>query len=164
MNLARWMYRGGHPNRIARLLNRGHAALYAAGLLPNYLVTLEVVGRRSGRVFTLPMVLAVMDGERYLVSMLGPDVAWVLNVRAAGGKAVLCHGRREEVRLVEVPVESRAPVLKAYLKRATGARPHVRVHKDAPLAEFEAIASEIPVFQVRPRSAASDGEEAGNLD
>jgi len=33
------------------------------------------------------------------------------------------HGRRRAVRLEEVPVEQRAPVLKAYLKWALGARP-----------------------------------------
>jgi hypothetical protein len=94
------------------------------------------------------MVMAIVDGQRYLVSMLGENVDWVRNVRAAGGRAVLRHGRREEVRLEEVSVEMRAPVLKAYLRRAPGARPHVAVDKDAPLAEFERIAAQIPVFRV----------------
>jgi deazaflavin-dependent oxidoreductase (nitroreductase family) len=129
-------------------VNRGTAALYALGLLPNYLVALEVVGRRSGRAISLPLVMAILDGQRYLVSMLGENVDWVRNVRAAGGRAVLRHGRREEVRLEDVPVELRAPVIKAYLRRAPGARPHVPVHKDAPLSEFERIAAQIPVFRV----------------
>jgi deazaflavin-dependent oxidoreductase (nitroreductase family) len=129
-------------------VNRGTAALYALGLLPNYLVALEVVGRRSGRAISLPLVMAILDGQRYLVSMLGENVDWVRNVRAAGGRAVLRHGRREEVRLEEVPVEMRAPVIKAYLRRAPGARPHVAAHKDAPLSEFERIAAQIPVFRV----------------
>ena len=94
------------------------------------------------------MVMAIVEGQRYLVSMLGENVDWVRNVRAADGRAVLRHGRREEVRLEEVPVELRAPVLKAYLKRAPGARPHVPVYKDAPLSEFERIAAQIPVFRV----------------
>ena len=148
MSLLRWLYRGGRPSRLASVVNRGTAALYALGLLPNYLVALEVVGRRSGRSITLPMVMAIMDGQRYLVSMLGENVDWVRNVRAAGGRAVLRHGRREEVQLEEVPVEMRAPVIKAYLRRAPGARPHMPVHKDAPLSEFERIATQIPVFRV----------------
>ena len=73
---------------------------------------------------------------------------WVHNVRAAGGKAVLRHGRREEIRLEEVPASERAPILKAYLQRAPGARPHVPVDKDAALSEFEKIAAAIPVFRV----------------
>ncbi len=144
----RWIYRGGHPNALARAINRGWAMLHALGVAPNYLVTLEVTGRRSGRTISFPLVMAVVDGERYLVSMLGADAAWVRNVRAAGGQAVLRHGRTERVRLEEVPVEQRSRVLKAYLQRAPGAQPHVPIDKDAPLEEFEAIAAQFPVFHV----------------
>jgi len=93
-------------------------------------------------------VLAIVDGQRYLVSMLGEGVQWVRNVRAAGGKAVLRSGGREEVQLDEVPSDQRAPILKAYLQRAPGARPHVPVSRDAPLEEFERIAAAFPVFRV----------------
>jgi hypothetical protein len=112
------------------------------------MVTLEVVGRRSGRAISFPLVMAVVDSERHLVSMLGADVAWVRNLHAAGGHALLRHGRTERVRLEEVPVEKRGRVLKAYLRRAPGARPHIPVDKDAPLEEFEAMAPRIPVFRV----------------
>lgn len=153
MNPARWLYRGGRPGRVASVINRCTAALYALGIAPNYLVTLDVVGRRSGRVSSLPLVMAVVENERYLVSMLGENVEWVRNVKAAGGNVTLRHGRREEVRLEELPVERRALVLKAYLKRAPGARPHLPIHKDAPLSEFEQVSSRFPVFHVVPRSA-----------
>ncbi len=73
---------------------------------------------------------------------------WVRNVRASGGKAVLRSGGREDVRLEEIPADQRAPILKAYLQTAAGARPHVPVDKDAPLAEFEKIAATIPVFRL----------------
>ena len=144
----RWMYRGRRPSRLARVLNRAWAVVFARGIARDHLVTLEVTGRRSGRPISLPLVMAIVDGQRYLVSMLGENVAWVRNVRAAGGKAVLQHGRREEIRLEEAPAGQRAPVLQAYLQRAPGARPHVAVDKDAPLSEFERIAAAIPVFRV----------------
>ena len=153
MNLTRWLYRGGRPNRVASVVNRCTAAVYALGIAPNYLVTLDVVGRGSSRVLSLPLVLAIVEGERYLVSMLGEEVDWVRNVRAAGGNATLRHGAREEVRLEEVAADRRAPVLKAYLKRAPGARPHLPIHKDAPLSEFEQVSSRFPVFRVVPRRA-----------
>ena len=92
--------------------------------------------------------MVVLDGERYLVSMLGRNAEWVRNVRAAAGQAVLRHGRAERVRLEELAIGKRAPVLKAYLSLAPGGRPHIPVDKDAPLGEFEAIAEQIPVFQV----------------
>jgi len=147
-HLERWLYRGGRPGRLARWVNRGWASVNACGIAPDYLVTLEVVGRRSGRTISFPLVMAVLEGERYLVSMLGRDVAWVHNVEAAAGRAVLRHGRAEQVRLEEIAIEQRAPVLKAYLKRAPGGRAHIPVDKDAPLAEFEAVAAQIPVFRV----------------
>ena len=113
MGLQRWFYRGGRPNRAARVLDRVTAAVYTRGVSPNYLVTLEVPGRSSGRVIRFPLVMVVVEGERYLVSMLGEGTNWVRNVRAARGEAVLRHGRQETVRLEEVAVDRRAPVLKA---------------------------------------------------
>ena len=148
MGVARWLYRTGRPNRLARFINRAWAIVYARGLLPDYLVTLEVVGRRSGRTTSFPMVVAVVRGERYLVSMLGENVEWVRNIRGAGGNAVLRYGHREEIRLAAVPCALRAPVLKAYLQRAPGARPHVPVDKDAPLSAFEQVAARFPVFRI----------------
>jgi len=135
---------------LAGWLNRLSAAIYALGIAPDYLVALEVPGRRTGRTIRLPLVMALVNKERYLVSMLGPDVGWVRNARAAGWNVTLRHGRRENVHLEEVPTDKRAPVLKAYLQRAPGARPHIEVHKDAPLSEFEKVASRVPVFRLVP--------------
>jgi deazaflavin-dependent oxidoreductase (nitroreductase family) len=120
----------------------------SSGIASNDYLTLEVTGRKSGRIFSLPVVVVRVDGQRYLVSMLGENVQWVRNVRAAGGKAALRSGAREEVQLVEIPTDQRAPLIKAYLQVATGARPHVPVDKDAPVAEFEKIAAAFPVFRV----------------
>ncbi len=146
----RWMYRGQRPNWLARAMNRASAIVGSSGLTRNLMETLEVTGRKSGKPFTLPVVIAIVGGERYLVSMLGETVQWVKNVRAAGGRAALLSGGRKEIQLEEVPAAARASILKAYLQRAPGARPHVPIDKDAPLAEFEKIASSFPVFRVTP--------------
>jgi deazaflavin-dependent oxidoreductase (nitroreductase family) len=152
-NFARWMYHDGRPNLLARIMNRASAIVFARGIARDYLVTLEVAGRRSGRLISLPLVMVVVGGQRYLVSMLGGNAAWVRNIRAASGKAVLRHGRREEVRLEEIAALERAPILKAYLERAPGARPHIAADRNAPLSEFERIAAAIPVFRVRQLEA-----------
>jgi deazaflavin-dependent oxidoreductase (nitroreductase family) len=123
--------------------------------------TLEVTGRKSGRTFSLPVVIAIVDGERYLVSMLGDNVQWVQNVRAAGGRAVLRSGGREEVQLEEVPAAQRAPILRAYLQRAPGARPHVPVNKDAPLAEFQRVAAAFPVFHIASNKTVPPTQPSG---
>ena len=153
MSLKRWYYRGGRPNGMARVLDRCTAALFARGVGPDHLLALEVPGRRSGKVIRLPLVMAVVGGECYLVSMLGQETNWVRNVRATGGEVIICHGHREKVRLEEVISDLRAPVLKAYLGRAPGARAHVPVDKDAALEEFERIASRFPVFRIVPEDA-----------
>jgi hypothetical protein len=69
MSLQKWFYRGGRPNRVARILNRWGATLYALGIAPNYLLTLEVPGRRSGRIISFPLVMVVVGGERYLAEI-----------------------------------------------------------------------------------------------
>jgi hypothetical protein len=76
----------------------------SAGLAPRRLSTLEVQGRRTGRLISFPVVVADYQDERYLVAMLGERVNWVANVRAAGGKAVLRHGGREAIHLEEIEV------------------------------------------------------------
>ena len=149
--LRRWMYRGGHPNRLARVLNAVSAAQFGLGFLaPRGWVTLEVTGRHTGRTTSVPVVVADHEGGRYLVSMLGEEANWVRNVRAAGGRAVLRHGRREAVRLDEVDVAARPPILRRYLALAPGARPHVPVDRRSPLAAFAEIADRYPVFRVTP--------------
>jgi len=149
----RWLYRGQRPNWIARILNRAWAAVASSGVASNYLVTLEVTGRKSGRIVSLPLVMVVVDGQRYLVSMLGDNVQWVHNVRAPGEERSSGAAGREEIQLEEVPTDQRAPILRAYLQRAPGARPHVPVNKDAALAEFEKIATTFPVFRVASNNA-----------
>jgi F420H(2)-dependent quinone reductase len=150
MKIGGWEIHGGTGlgRRVAGGLDRVMSWASSRGVAPDYLVTLDVVGRRSGRVYSIPLVMTLLDGERYLVSMLGEEVGWVRNLEASEGRAVLRHGRREDVRLEEVPVERRAHLLKLYLKRAHGARAHFPVDKDAPIPEFEEIAPQFPVYRV----------------
>ena len=145
----RWLYRGGHPNGLARMMNRISAIHFASGrLAPSNWVTLEVPGRCTGRTISLPLVVADYQGGRYLVSMLGRNANWVGNVHAADGRVVLRHGHREAVRLEEVEVDARAPILRRYLDCAPGARAHMPINRGAPLQEFEQIAQQYPVFRI----------------
>jgi|SRR5215469_2229504 len=155
--MARWpfsdaelraMYQGGRANATARRFSRLWAAVFAVGLQPKRWVTLEVVGRRTGRVVRFPLGMADMQGQWYLVPMLGEDCNWVKNVRAASGQAVLRRRRAVPCRLVELPVAERAPILKTYVAQVPGARPHIPVDRSAPVADFEAIAARYPVFRV----------------
>jgi hypothetical protein len=144
----RWLYAGGRPNGVARVLNRCSARVYALGIWPGRLVTLQVRGRRTGRLISFPLVMANLGGERYLVSMLGERANWVHNLRAAGGDAVLRHGRREDVHLEEVETAARPPILRRYLECAPWARPHIPVDRHASLAAFARVAARSPVFRL----------------
>lgn len=147
----RRMFAGGRANAAARLANAATVALARLGLTPKRLVVLEVRGRRSGRMRALPVVVADYEGQRYLVSMLGPDQEWVRNVRAAGGRTALCRRGREPVRLEEVDDGARAAILRRYVQLAPGARAHIPLGPDAPVHEFEALVRQHAVFRVEAR-------------
>jgi deazaflavin-dependent oxidoreductase (nitroreductase family) len=145
----RLFYRDWRPTRAGRWANRVAAWSSALGLSSKAAV-LEVRGRASGQPRSTPVVIATVDGSRYLVSMLGPGSDWVKNVEAAGGAAVLRQGRRLPVRLVGVPPAERAPILRAYVQVATSGRRHLPVEVGAPLTEFQSIAERYPVYRIEP--------------
>ncbi len=134
------------------------AAVFDLGLAPKRWVTLEVAGRSSGKLCRFPLGMADWEGSWYLVSMLGDECNWVRNVRAAGGMVTLRRRRPVACRLIEVPGAERAPIIRRYLEKAPGARPHIPVEPSAPLSEFDEIAPLYPVFRVVPRPP---GDEVG---
>lgn len=144
-------YRNRRPTRAGKAFGNAWVAVTSRGLTPAFAVTLETCGRRSGKPRRIPVVVADFGGGHYLVSMLGEHADWVRNTRAADGKVVLVHRRRRPVRLREVPVAERAPIIKAYVKRAPGARPHIPVPPGAPVEDFAAIAGAYPVFRIEER-------------
>ena len=127
-----------------------HATIFGAGLSPRRWVVLEVAGRRSGQTRRFPLAMADYHGERYVVSRLGERSNWVRNVRAAEGIVTIRHGRRRRCRLVEIPVQDRAPIIKQYLTQVPFGRWHVPVDRTAAVWAFEAIADRYPVFRVEP--------------
>ncbi len=146
----RAMYTGARADTTARRFARLWAAAFALGLAPKRWVTLEVAGRRSGRAVRFPLGMADWHGEWYLVAMLGEQCNWVQNVRAADGRVTLRHRRAVACQLVEVPACERPPILRRYLDKVPGGRPHIPVSRHAPTADFAAISSRHPVFRVVP--------------
>ena len=148
-------YQRKRPTKFGRLTNRVAAKVGAHFPAPDWNIALEVPGRRSGRPHQTALVLADVQGGRYAVSMLGEGSEWVRNVTANHGNATIVHrGRRKAVHLERVPVDERAAVLQAYIRRAIGGRPHIPVAVDAPLEEFAAVADDYPVFRVTTVAAA----------
>lgn len=112
---------------------------------------LVVPGRSSGRLQQVPVNLLRQDGRRYLVAIRG-NTQWVRNVRVAGGAQLRLGRRTEEVRLRELPVEERVPVLRRYLARwgwEVG-RFVEGIDRNSPDADLLAAAPGIPAFEVLP--------------
>lgn len=146
----RLFYRGWRPTRLGRWGNRVMAWWSAVGLPPRIQATLEVRGRTSGRLRSNPVAIATVEGNSYLVSMLGPRSEWVKNVEAANGDAAIRQGRRRRVHLVPVFPAERAPMLREYVRIAASGRRHFPLPVGAPLSEFEAIAGRYPVYRIDP--------------
>lgn len=93
-------------NPVLRFMVRRGAGGRGADLLR----ILRVTGRKSGRVYDVPVRVAVLDGQRYVISMLG-DSQWARNLRAAG-QAQLIRGRSAEpVSAQEVRVPEKEELL-----------------------------------------------------
>lgn len=148
--LLRFFYRDWRPTRMGRWVNRLNCWWSGLGLPPGFQAALEVRGRISGRIRSNPVVIATVEGKRYLVSMLGPASDWVKNVEAAHGEAVIRQGRRRPVHLVAVPPEQRAPIIREYVRIASSGRLHFPVSVGAPLSDFQEIAERYPVYRIDP--------------
>jgi deazaflavin-dependent oxidoreductase (nitroreductase family) len=146
--LLRLFYQNWRPTLLGRWVNRFWCWWSGLGLPPKFQAALEVQGRTSGRRRSTPVVIATVEGKRYLVSMLGPKSNWVKNVEAAHGDAVIRKGRRRPVHLAAVPPEQRAPILREYVRIAFGGRQHFPLTVGAPLSDFEAIAGRYPVYRI----------------
>jgi hypothetical protein len=95
------------------------------------------------------VVIPTVAEQRYVVSMFGTISDWVHNIDAAYGDAVISHGGSQRVRLVPVPPEQRAPILREYVRVASSGRKHFPLPVGAPVADFAAIAAQYPVYRIQ---------------
>ena len=101
------------PTFFERLLNRGIGALVGLGIgLPDMRV-LQVRGRKSGKLYSLPVDLLSEGGRLYLVAPRG-YAEWVRNAEVAGAVTLRRGGRAERYRLRALPDAEKPPILKAY--------------------------------------------------
>lgn len=132
-----------------RIFNPAVAFATRMGLSMRGSRLLVVRGRKSGEWRMTPVNLLAHDGSRYLVAPRG-NTQWVRNVRAAG-EAFLRLGRsKEQVRLVELPDDQKAPVIRAYLKlwKMEAGKFFEGVTDASPDDEIRRISPDHPVFRV----------------
>ena len=136
------------PTVLTKFVNSTVRQLASIGLSPRDTVAVRVRGRKSGKIRSNVVTYVEHEGARYLVAPRGAT-EWVRNVRAAGGEATLKRRRAHAVRLVELPEEQRAPIIRSYLQKMPAmVQREFGVQADSPDADIERIAPRHPVFRI----------------
>jgi deazaflavin-dependent oxidoreductase (nitroreductase family) len=135
--------------RWLKLLNRINRPLLTRGIGPAPQHLLSIRGRRSGKLRVTPVAVIAYRGGRYIVAGYASS-DWVQNARQAGW-ATLRRGRRtEHVRLDEVPLGERPPILREFARVVPGGRGFLAVKPEATDAELAAAAVHHPIFRLEP--------------
>ena len=146
------------PNAIERIFNRVFGWMVGAGLglRHNYLV--EVIGRKSGRVYATPVDVLVVAGRTFLVCPRG-RAQWVLNAETSGKVWLKKGGERIQYAIRAVPHADKPELLRAYLDRfKLTVQRYFPVTAGSPASAFVPIADRYPVFQLLvPDSAGESG-------
>jgi deazaflavin-dependent oxidoreductase (nitroreductase family) len=142
---------------VERLFNQVFGWFVGLGLSPSYNYLLEVRGRKSGRVYSVPVNLHEFGGREFLVAPRG-RTQWVRNAEASGEVTLKKRGTRRRFHLRALAEAEKPEVLKSYLGRYRGTvQRFFPLRWDAPLDAFSEIAAGYPVFELT-RSGASDEE------
>jgi|SRR5579871_3154862 len=137
---------------LEKAFNRLFGFMVGLGVAPHYAYLLQVRGRKSGRLYSTPVSLVVMDGKRYLVAPRG-RTQWVRNAEVTGEIALKRGRHRESFALKAVPDAAKPPILKVYLDSYKAA-----VQRFFPVAAgskaeaFVPIAANYPVFELEARA------------
>ena len=135
------------PTLLRRVGNALIAPLVRLGVAGRRAHVLTVVGRKTGKRYSTPVMLLLDDGRRWLVAPYG-ERAWVKNARVAGSVELTRGRRTERMRIEEVGPEEAAPVLREYLRKTPIVKPYFDARRDSPLEEFAAEAARHPVFRL----------------
>jgi deazaflavin-dependent oxidoreductase (nitroreductase family) len=136
------------PGGAVKFMNGVVGFFAGMGLTPKHMVVIETVGRKSGKQRRVPVNIVEYEGAEYLVAPRG-NTEWYRNVKAAGGAANLKHGKSRPVRLEEVPVDARPPIIKKYLaENAAATKASFGVEPGAPIEDFQRIAPDHPTLRI----------------
>jgi hypothetical protein len=136
------------PGLMDRVFNSAVGALVRLGIGPAHMRVLEVRGRKTGRLHSLPVDPLAEGGRLYLVAPRG-YTQWVRNAEASR-EIVLRRGRQSaRYRLRSLPDAEKPPVLAAYLDRyRREVQRFFPVPAGSPAADFVSLAGRYPVFEL----------------
>jgi deazaflavin-dependent oxidoreductase (nitroreductase family) len=136
------------PSVGARAVNRLYGWLANLGLGPSYSYLLQIKGRRTGQIRSIPVNVLSLGGKIFLISTRG-QTQWSRNALACQSLTLKRGRLRMQFRLRVVPNDEKPPILKAYLTRFNWmVRRFFPVRADSPATEFAPIASDYPVFEL----------------
>jgi deazaflavin-dependent oxidoreductase (nitroreductase family) len=98
-------------------LARTFGTLLRLGLPVGPSALLSVRGRKSGKVYTIPIALVENSDTRWLVAAFG-EVNWVRNLRVAGQAQLTRRHRTEAIGVVELGTREAAPILQQFFKES----------------------------------------------
>jgi len=145
------------PSRLDRAINRVIRALVGLGIGLPHMRVLEVRGRRSGQLYSLPVDVLVEQGRLYLVAPRG-HTEWARNAEASGEVTLRRGSRVDAYRLRVLGDQEKPPILKAYLDRfRREVQRYFPVAAGSPVEQFGPLAPDYPAFELLAKTG-SPGE------
>jgi deazaflavin-dependent oxidoreductase (nitroreductase family) len=136
------------PTAGERFFNRAFGFLVGLGIGFPYNYLLQVRGRKSGKIYSTPVDLLVLDRKKFLVAPRG-RTQWVRNAEAAG-EVTLKKGRTVlRFRLRPLEQTEKLPILKAYLDNfRREVQRYFPLPAGSPPEAFEKVAGDYPAFEL----------------
>ena len=132
-----------HPGlpKWLKFANRLIIAFNRLGLSFGTWYILSIPGRKTGKLRSTPVSVLHVNGQRFVIT--GFETNWVKNARKVG-KGTLSRGRKkEQVALVELPVEERQPILREFPRQVPHGVQYFEKLLDIP-GDPEALAAAAP--------------------
>ena len=131
-----------------KLANRLIIAINRLGMSFGTWYILSIQGRKTGKMRSTPVSVLHVNGQRYVVT--GFETQWVKNARKVGGGMLTRGWNKEQVVLVELPVEERPPILREFPRQVPHGVPFFEKLLNLPgdPEAFAAVAPRCPVFRI----------------
>ena len=138
------------PTAAERIFNSAFGLLIGLGLGLRHNYLLQVRGRTTGRIYSMPVNVLEFNGKRWLVAGRG-RTQWVRNAEVAGEVILRKGRRRQRVRVRPVSDSEKPEILSAYLERfKLTVQRYFPVPAGSPAAAFAGLVDRYPVFELLP--------------
>jgi deazaflavin-dependent oxidoreductase (nitroreductase family) len=136
------------PTAMERAFNSAFGFLVGLGFGMKHNYLLEVRGRKSGKLYAMPVNLLEIEGKQLLVAPRG-RTQWVRNAEAAGEITLKKGSFRQSFRLRAIPDADKPQYLKVYLDTfKTTVQQYFPAPAGSDVQAFTSVAENYPVFEL----------------